>query len=126
MFQDPSKYTREELEKTLQVRDLMLAYFQEALKIDDERMDTVYNTAEITIREHKKFSDIPVIVLEELPEELSLLNTLTIKAIFSSAANLVKAVEDRWQHLIDEHPEEAMEALDRAKELEKKLEGLAE
>ena len=126
MFQDPSKYTREELEKALQVRDLMLAYFQEALKIDDERMDTVYNTAEITIREQKKFSDIPVIVLEDLPEHLSLLNTLTIKAIFSSAANLVKAVEDRWQHLIDEYPEEAMEYLDRAKELEKKLEGLAE
>ena len=69
MFQDPSEYTQE-LEKALQVRDLMLAYFREALKLDDERMDMVYHTAEMTI--------------------------------------------------------EAMEAIDRAKELEKKLEGSAE
>lgn len=126
MLQDPSEYTREELGRELQVRDLMLAYFQEALKIDNKQMDTVYNTAEMTINEHKKLSDIPAIVLEDLPEHLRLLNTLTIKAIFSSAVNLVKTVKDRWQQLVDEHPEEAMEVLDRAKELEEKLEGLTE
>ena len=126
MLQDPSEYTRDELGRELQVRDLMLAYFQEALKIDNKQMDTVYNTAEMTINEHKKLSDIPAIVLEDLPEHLRLLNTLTIKAIFSSAVNLVKTVKDRWQQLVDEHPEEAMEVLDRAKELEEKLEGLTE
>ena len=126
MLQDPSEYSREQLEEELQIRDLMLSYFQIALKIGEDKMDTVFHTAEVTIREQKKQSDIPVIVLEELSEELALMNTITIKAIFSHVTGLVKAVEARWQHLIDEHPEEAMETLDRAKEFEEKMKGLLE
>ena len=126
MLQDPSEYSREQLEEELQIRDLMLSYFQIALKIGEDKMDTVFHTAEVTIREQKKQSDIPVIVLEELSEELALMNTITIKAIFSHVTGLVKAVEARWQHLIDEHPEAAMETLDRVKEFEEKAKGLLE